>query len=135
LAARLAVFGREPAGPHAIGRSWQPEPEHDSPSPSTSRSSTTANRCTPPSATAPRSRHSPTASKQQPPPDQQPDELSKILDTAQTPCPPAEGAGGGCPCSRTAHVAARRFTARLQPARPGCLLFAARRSPMRSSSE
>jgi 3'-phosphoadenosine 5'-phosphosulfate (PAPS) 3'-phosphatase len=28
------------------------------------------------------------------------------------------GAGGGCPCSRTAHVAARRFTPRLQPARP-----------------
>ncbi len=64
------------------GRPSPPESEHGSPSPSTSRSSTTADGCTPPSATAPRSRRSPTTSKQQPPRDQQPEELSKTLDTA-----------------------------------------------------
>jgi transposase InsO family protein len=47
-----------------------PEPEHDSPSTNTSKSSTTAKGCTPPSATAPRSKHSPTTNEQQPLPDQ-----------------------------------------------------------------
>jgi transposase InsO family protein len=42
-----------------------------------------ADGCTPPSATAPRSKHSPTTAKQRPLLDQQPEEPSKIVDTAQ----------------------------------------------------
>jgi hypothetical protein len=53
------------------------------PSPSTSRFSTTAAGCTAPSATAPRTKHSPSSAPRQPLHDQQPEELSKIVHTAQ----------------------------------------------------
>ena len=58
------------------------EPGHASPSPTTSRSSTTATGCIPASATAPRSKHSPSSTQQHPLHDQLTEELSKILDTA-----------------------------------------------------
>jgi hypothetical protein len=56
---------------------------HDSPSPNTSRSSTTAGGCTRPSATEPRSKRSPTTEPRRPQRDR-PEDLSKILDTAQS---------------------------------------------------
>src|SRR3954471_8808841 len=52
-------------------------------SPNTSRSSTTADDCTRPSATERRSKHSPTTELWRPPQRDQPEDLSKILDTAQ----------------------------------------------------
>ena len=58
------------------------EHEPGTPSPSTSRSSTTAEDCTTATATAPRSTQSSNIVKQRPLPDQQPEELSKIVDTA-----------------------------------------------------
>src|SRR3954451_8715785 len=54
-----------------------------SPSRSTSRSSTTAGACTRPWATAPHSKRSPTTELRRPPQRDQPEDLSKILDTAQ----------------------------------------------------
>src|SRR3954454_17755759 len=54
-----------------------------SPSRSTSRSSTTDGACTRPWATAPHTTRSPTTELRQPPQRDQPEDLSKILDTAQ----------------------------------------------------
>src|SRR3954468_10825274 len=54
-----------------------------SPSRSTSRSSTTDGDCTRPWATAPHSKRSPTTELRRPPQRDQPEDLSKILDTAQ----------------------------------------------------
>src|SRR3954470_13825044 len=65
------------------GRHSPPGREHASLSPNTSRSSTTADDCTRPSATERRSKHSPTTELWRPPQRDQPEDLSKILDTAQ----------------------------------------------------
>ena len=74
LLRRLEERDVSPAGlPHRARRG--------SPSPTTSRSSTTASGCTPPSATAPQPRYSPNSRPQQPLHDQLPEELSKIVDT------------------------------------------------------
>src|ERR671933_759112 len=76
------------------GAPGPPKPEHAWPSPSTSRCSTTESGCTPPSATAPRSKPSPTTPPEwQPLHDQSPEDLSKILDTAQPPSRPSPAGG------------------------------------------
>jgi len=58
-------------------------PAPGSPSPTTSRCSTTGGGCTQPSATARPMRHSHNSTPQQPLHDQLPEKLSKIVDTAQ----------------------------------------------------
>src|SRR3954469_13427018 len=66
-----------------------------SPSRSTSRSSTPAGACTRPWATAPHSKRSPTTELRRPPQRDQPEDLSKILDTAQTaPADDFDGSNG-----------------------------------------
>src|SRR3954447_10402001 len=77
LLSALAAFGQRRMAPSRsrIGRRL------DLP-PNTSRSSTTADDCTRPSATEPRSKHSPTTEPRQPPQRDQPEDLSKTLDTA-----------------------------------------------------
>src|SRR3954470_19006793 len=75
------------------GRHSPPGREHASLSPNTSRSSTTADDCTRPSATERRSKHSPTTELWRPPQRDQPEDLSKILDTAQS--APFAGFGTG----------------------------------------
>src|SRR3954452_24145837 len=67
------------------GRHSPPGRGHASLSPNTSRSSTTADDCTRPSATERRSKHSPTTVLWRPPQRDQPEALSEILDTAQSP--------------------------------------------------
>src|SRR3954452_13449223 len=65
-----------------------------SPSRSTSRSSTTDGDCTRPWATAPHSKRSPTTELRRPPQRDQPEDLSKILDTAHPrPAPDDEDVG------------------------------------------
>src|SRR3954471_13020537 len=59
-----------------------------SPSRSTSKCSTTAGACTRPWATAPHTTRSPTTELRQPPQRDQPEDLSKILDTAHHPGDP-----------------------------------------------
>src|SRR3954462_12722280 len=75
LGARQTLTGRH--SPPGRGRA--------SLSPNTSRSSTTADDCTRPSATERRSKHSPTTELWRPPQRDQPEDLSKILDTAHLP--------------------------------------------------
>jgi transposase InsO family protein len=65
-------------------QSFPAGPAPGSPSPSTSRCSTTGPGCTPRSDTGPRTKPLPTIRPQQPLHDQQPEGLSKILDTAQS---------------------------------------------------